>query len=97
MRWLENISDWAISSQASWEQEEGSTTRFSNPDRMKGPRARSLHKQEDIVWSVGKLTGGWIKSQPIDWAVPIMKHNVQVYGYSIVDNTALVQAQVISG
>jgi hypothetical protein len=26
-----------------------------------------------------------------------MKHNVQVYGYSIVDNTALVQAQVISG
>src|SRR5580765_5637403 len=66
MRWFENSSDWAISSQASWEQDEGSTTRSSNPDRMKNPRAQGLCKQEDIVWAAAKVAGGRIKSRPID-------------------------------
>jgi hypothetical protein len=39
---LEKSADWAISSQAPWEQGEGSTTRSSSPDRMKGPRAQGL-------------------------------------------------------
>lgn len=94
MRRFENISDWVISSRASWEQEEGSTTRLSNPDRMKGPRARSLHKQEDIVWTAVKAADGRIKSRLIDSVVPVVKHNVQVYGYQIVDSSALVEAKV---
>jgi hypothetical protein len=39
---LEKPVDWAISSQAALEGVEGSTTRSSNPDRMKGPRAQGL-------------------------------------------------------
>jgi hypothetical protein len=64
---------------------------------MKGPRARSLRKQEDIVWTAAKVAGGRIKSRPINQGVLVVKHNVQVYGYQVLDASALVQAQVISG
>lgn len=35
---LKNVMDWTISSQASWEQDEGSTTRVWSPDRMVKPQ-----------------------------------------------------------
>lgn len=37
---LKRVMDWAISSQASWEQDEGSTTRPSNLEQKNGPRVR---------------------------------------------------------
>ena len=39
---LKSVIDWAISSQASWEQDEGSTTRPSNLEQMKSPRVRKV-------------------------------------------------------
>jgi HNH endonuclease len=39
---LEKSVDWAISSQAAQEWVEGSTTRSSSPERMKGPRVQGL-------------------------------------------------------
>lgn len=52
---VENLSDWAISSQATWEQVEGSTTRAWNPERMVKPQECGTAKAEDIVWTTGKL------------------------------------------
>lgn len=37
---LKNVMDWAISSQASWEQDEGPTTRVRSPNRMVKPQER---------------------------------------------------------
>lgn len=37
---IKSIIDWEISSQASWGQDEGSTTRLSNLEQTKSPRAR---------------------------------------------------------
>jgi hypothetical protein len=61
---------------------------------MKNPRAQGLCKQEDIVWSAAKAVGGRIKNRLIDPVVWIVKHNVQVYGYQIVDATALAEARI---
>ena len=39
---LKSVIDWAISSQASWEQDEGSTTRPSNLEQKNSPRAQEF-------------------------------------------------------
>ena len=39
---LKSAMDWAISSQASWGQDEGSTTRLSNLEQKKSPRVRKF-------------------------------------------------------
>jgi len=52
---LKNTADWAISSRASWEQEEGSTTNAYNPERMMKRQERTTSKEDDIVWARVKI------------------------------------------
>ena len=39
---LKSVIDWTISSQASWGQDEGSTTRLSNLEQKNSPRVRKV-------------------------------------------------------
>jgi hypothetical protein len=52
---LKRAMDWAISSQASWEQDEGSTTRLSNLEQKKSPRVRKVKNSSNLI---NKTVGG---------------------------------------
>ena len=85
------LSDWAISSQAAWEQVEGSTTRPRSPERtVKAHECAAPHAGEDIVWTalkdaeVGhKQAGGNIDCyniSPIDSSVVSMSKTIRATG-----------------
>jgi len=44
---IKSVMDWAISSQASWEQDEGSTTRVRSPERTVKPQECGKFTQID--------------------------------------------------
>src|ERR1700694_1824329 len=68
-------TDWTISSQATWEQVEGSTTRVWSPERTVKPHeCAAPNVGEDIVYSIVKAVGR--DKEPAERILKIVSENV---------------------